>query len=85
MKSGAPARGLLPETHEQKSAFTRLLSVVLRTQSSLIREHGSARFGADDQRPDRIVARAPAGIADDMRVTFPQARIFRRIEPSGSG
>ena len=32
------------------------------------------------QRPDGIVARAPAGIADHMGVAFRKPRVLRRIE-----
>jgi len=35
----------------------------------------------DDQRADGVVACASAGVADDMRVPFPQAGVFGGIEP----
>ncbi len=35
----------------------------------------------DDQRADRVVAGATAGVADDVRVAFAEAGVLRRVEP----
>ncbi len=42
---------------------------------------GAEQLVRDDQRADGVVAGAPAGVADHMRVAFRKPSIFGRIEP----
>jgi hypothetical protein len=41
---------------------------------------GAEQLVGNHQRPDRVVARAAAGIADHMGIALREAGIFRRIE-----
>ena len=42
---------------------------------------GAEQLVRDDDGPDRIVAGAAAGIADDVRVTLAETGVLRRVEP----
>ena len=42
---------------------------------------GAKQLVRDDKRADRVVRRAAARVADDMRVALSEAGVFRRIKP----
>jgi hypothetical protein len=53
----------------------------LSAPSSAVSRRAEQLVG-DDERADRVVARAAAGVADHVRVAFAQPGVLRRIEPS---